>query len=116
MTRVLVAIEPRMYQEVLVEAFRKHRPHVEVIAAGTATLDGEVGRFGPHLFGPHLIVCNQGSPVIQGSDLCWVELLMNDRFLDARIGVGGRVSTISDVGMEDMLVVLDEVDSLISEG
>jgi hypothetical protein len=111
MTRVLVAIEPRMYQEVLVEAFRKHRPHVKVIAALDGVLNGEVGRFGSHL-----IVCNQGSSVIQGSDLCWVELLMNDRFLDARIGVGGRVSTISDVGMEDMLAVLDEVDSLTSEG
>ncbi|CAA9461216.1 MAG: hypothetical protein AVDCRST_MAG14-2486 [uncultured Rubrobacteraceae bacterium] len=30
-TRVLVAVEPRMYREVLVLALRKHRPDAEAV-------------------------------------------------------------------------------------
>jgi hypothetical protein len=62
-TRVLIAFEDeyRTYREFLESAVRTHRPHIEVVAAGLATLGEEVRGFDPHL-----VICSRLTTVDPG--------------------------------------------------
>ena len=108
--RILVAVKPRVYREVLALSLHQHRPDVEVLISPPETLDGEVGRFKPHL-----VVCSEGAmPDIPPSILCRVEVMFSNG-LDARIGLDGRVAEAKDVGIEDLLALVDRTEKMIRE-
>ena len=47
--RILVAIEPQMYRQVLAFHFRQERPQADVVLASLQTLHDEARRTRPHL-------------------------------------------------------------------
>lgn len=53
--RIVVAIEPRMYREVLAFYFSKQRPQAEVVLASPETLREEVKRTRPHLLVANIV-------------------------------------------------------------
>lgn len=106
--RILVAVKPRMYREVLALSLHRNRPDVEVLISPPESLDGEVGRFKPHL-----VVCTEGTmPDMPPGVLCRVEIMFSDG-LDARIGLDGRVAEAKDVGTEDLLALVDRMEKMV---
>jgi DNA-binding IclR family transcriptional regulator len=100
--RILVAIEPQMYREVLAFHLRQERPRsAEVSLASPQTLLAEAERVRPHL-----IVANEVPPKLK--EMCfWVEVRTDDG-LDATISANGYSDTIHDVTLQDLLAVVDK--------
>lgn len=108
--RILIAVKPRMYREVLALLLHLRRPDAEVLISPPDSLDGQVGRFRPHL-----VVCSEGAvPEIPPGVFCRVEIMLSDG-LDARIGLDGQVVEAKDVGMEDLLALVDQTEKMIPE-
>ena len=105
--RILVAVKPRMYREVLALLLHRNRPEAEVLISPPEALDEEVRRFNPHL-----VVCSEGAvPDIPPGVLCRVEIMVSDG-LDARIGLDGQVAESKDLSIEDLLAVVDEAEKM----
>jgi hypothetical protein len=92
--RILVAIEPQMYREVLALHFRQERPLSELTLASPQTLKAEAERTRPHL-----IVADEIPPELkeEGSSF-WVELRVSD-VLVATISADGYSDTVRDVSL-----------------
>ena len=69
--RILVAIEPRMYREVLAFHIRNQRPRSEIVLASPETLRDEVKRTRPHL-----IVANMVPPELTPMDFSFATWLL----------------------------------------
>ena len=103
--RILVAIEPQMYGEVLAFHIRQERPLSEVVLASSQTLWAEAERTRPHL-----IIANAVSPELkEKSSFLWVEVSMADGLV-ANISVNGHSTTIEDVSLEDLVAVVDKAE------
>ncbi len=90
---------------------QQHRANLEVKVAPPEGLDQEVGGFEPHL-----VVCNETTPLVQANVLSWVEILFEDS-LDARVTVDNhQPSRVEDIGMDDLLRVIDETEKMVSPG
>lgn len=108
--RILVTAKPKMYREALALALHKYRPEAEVMLISAETLDGEIGRFMPHLL---LHNDNDGiAPEALESVKCRIEILFSDG-MDARIVMDGQVVGIEDMNLEEMFAVVDQVEKLI---
>jgi hypothetical protein len=109
--RILIANTPLMYRETLALAIHRHNPEFEVMIADPASLDGEAERFGPHT----LVRDDDGIEVgsLDGV-VCWVGVIIDDH-LKARISIGGKVSEIHEVSLNELLAALDEAAKFISE-
>jgi hypothetical protein len=107
--RILVAVEPRMYREVIALSLHQHRPDAEVLKCPPESLDQEIGRFGPHL----LVLDDNGSTAPDGlSEVLYrVEILLGVS-MDARISVDGQAREVKDICTEDLLAVVDEAEKL----
>jgi hypothetical protein len=103
--RILVAIEPQMYREVLALYFRQERPLSEVVLASSQALQAEVERASPYL-----IVANEVTSELkeEGSSF-WVELRVSD-VLVAAISADGYSDTIRDVSLHDLIAVVDKAE------
>lgn len=110
--RILITAAPLMYRELFALAVHRRRPDIEILIAPSATLDGQVESFAPHLF-----VRNDtdgaGMERLTGA-LCWVEILYSDG-LDARISLDGKVWEIEDISMDDLIDIIEETEGLIPE-
>lgn len=104
--RVLITIAPLSYRQVLMLAFRRLCPRVEVIVVGPEELDTEVERFAPDL-----VVCDTVTQRVRAGVASWVEILFEND-LDANVCVGGVSSRLEGFGIEDLLAVSDEVEQL----
>ena len=100
--RVLVAIEPHMYRQVLAFHFRQERPRADVVLASPQTLHDEARRTRPHL-----IIADQVPPEFKEAGVFWVEV-SNDDGLVATISADGYSTTIDDVSLQDFLAVVDK--------
>src|SRR5919112_1247712 len=100
--RILVAIEPQMYREVLAFHFRQQRPRcAEVVRASPQTLLAEAERVRPHL-----IFANEVPPQLK--EMCfWVEVRTDDGLV-ATISANGYSDTIHNVALQDLLAVVDK--------
>jgi hypothetical protein len=108
--RILVAVKPRVYREVVALLLHQQRPDAEVLIPPPESFDGEVGRFKLHL-----VVCTEGAvPNIPPGVLCRVEIMFSDG-LDARIGLDGQVTEAKHVGTEPLLALVDQAAEMISE-
>ena len=107
--RVLVAIAPRSYREaVALYIHHRHRSPADVLIAPPEELEREVGRFSPHV-----VVCNETPRDVLGSVLSWVEILFEDS-LSANVKVDKlRSQKVVDIGMDDLLGVLEETEELL---
>ena len=100
--RILVAIEPHMYRQVLAFHFRQQRPRADVVLASPQTLHDEARRTRPHL-----IFANEVPPELKEAGVFWVEV-RNDDGLVATISADGYSTTIDDVSLQDLLAVVDK--------
>jgi hypothetical protein len=104
--RVLIAIAPRMYGQALAYALRKNRPQAEVARVEPGELDGQLDGFDPQL-----VICSETTDQVKALASSWV-VLTYARGINATVCLAGRRSTIEDVGVADMLGVMDEVERL----
>ena len=103
--RILVAIQPRMYGEVLGFHIRQQRPLSEVVFATPETLQDEVRRTRPHL-----IIANEVPSDLKEQKrgvFFWVELSTDDGLV-ASISADGYSTTIQDVSLQDLLAAVDK--------
>ncbi len=108
--RVLMSIEPRSYREVIGEAIRGLRPHLEVAIVEPDALEPEMARLDPELviFSRPSIAATNGSPAR-------IEFRPYDQ-PEARIYVGGRHFELEKVELEDLLSIVDEAERLARAG
>ena len=107
LVRVLVAIEPKMYQEVIAFHISQQRPQAVVALASAQTLQAEAKRMRPHL-----IIASEVPPRLReqrGFFCFWVELRADGR-LDADIKTNGHSTTIRDVSLEDLVALVDKAE------
>ena len=110
MVRILVAVNPRMYREVIALSLHRNRPHAEVLLCPPEVLDRETGRFEPHLV---VLDDNDGTaPNMLSGVLYRVEILLGAS-MDARISVDGQAREVKDICTEDLLAVVDEAEKMI---
>ncbi len=105
--RVLVANEPCTYREVIADALRELRPHIEVKAAEPGDLDHEVTRFRPHL-----TICSRLTTAME-SLLAWI-LLYPEGENRAMISTAGEQVAVASVGFNDLLSTIDKTELLHS--
>ena len=117
MTRVLVAVDPLMYREVIAHAVRKHRPRAEVLTAEPDDLvDSDETTRG---LAPHLVVCNRATGAVREVALSWVELEVRPGpvGLDANIKVDHRpLSRVEQAEIGDVLAAVDETEGTLRRG
>ena len=118
--RVLIAIEPRMYAEVLAFLIGRHRPDAEVSLLGPSVeLEDAALRLRPHL-----VVANRVPKAVREGPFFWVEQDEarggeGARHLGARISADGYSESVEDVRIEHVLLALDRAERelvLKSEG
>ena len=108
--RILVALTPRMYREVIGLSLHQHRPDADVLICPPEALEGEIGRFRPHLV---VLDDNDGTaPDGLSGVLYRVEILLGTS-MDARISVDGQAREVKDICIEDLLTVVDEAAKMI---
>jgi hypothetical protein len=108
--RILVAVKPRMYREVIALSLHRNRPHAEVLLCPPETLSEEVKRFNPHLV---MLDDNDGAAPDGLSGVPYrVEVLL-EASMDARISVGGRAREVEDICIEDLLAVVNEAEKMV---
>jgi hypothetical protein len=104
LVRVLVAIEPNMYREVLAFHLRQQRPLAVVGLATAQTLQAEAERTRPHL----IIASEVPLKLKEMGFFFWVALHPDDG-LDADLKANGH-STIHDVSLEDLVALVDKAE------
>ena len=111
MTGVLVAIDPRMYREVVAHAVREQRPRTDVLTAEPKDLDREARRLSPDL-----IVCNRATDAVREVALSWVELEVRPGpgSLDANVKVDSwPTSKVEQAEIADVVAALDETERML---
>ena len=98
-----------MYGEVLAYALAKNRPSAEVVRVDPEGLAGDLGGFVPRL-----VVCNEATDEVRFLAPSWVALSY-PKAIEADVCLGGRLSRIEDVEVEDVLAVMDEAELLSAE-
>ena len=111
--RIFVANTPSMYREAVAISLRLHRPDAEVLLGPPGALGGSVGRFRPHL-----VVLDRGDgALLEGLPVALPRLEIRlDTRMDGWISANGRVTEIEDVGTQDLLALVDEVEKTVFEG
>jgi hypothetical protein len=105
--RVLIAIAPRMYGQVLAHAIAENRPAVEVLRVEPGEFDGEFDGFDPEF-----IVCNEATDRVKALASSWVVLTYVPRGIRATACLRGRRTTVENARMADMLAWVDEAERL----
>ena len=104
--RVLMAIEPRSYREVIGEAIQGLRPHLEVTIIEPDALEPEMARLDPGL-----VICSRPSTAPANGRPGWIEFRPYAQPA-AKIYVGGQRFELEEVDLEDLLSVVDEAERL----
>jgi hypothetical protein len=73
MRDALVSIAPLTYRQAVTYILMKHSSHLEVRLTAPEDLDGEV-----EFFKPHLVVCNEVTPLVEADVLSWIQILYDD--------------------------------------
>ena len=109
--QLVVAIEPRSYRQVIGEAIKALRPHVEVTVLEPGTLGAGIVRLEPELvfadqpdtFGP------EGGPT---GCTAWVEFRPYEE-PPARVCLAGRRWELEVMELSDLLSIVDQTEELI---
>jgi hypothetical protein len=112
--RVLIAIEPGMYAEVLAFTIGRHRPHAEVFILGPSEdSQEEVLRLLPHL-----VVANRVPKAAREGASFWIEVAKPQAGrgvepLGAQISANGRLESVEEIGIAHVLGALDRAEEEI---
>ncbi len=104
--RVLLANEPRSYRQAIAHVLRALRPGLEVAETEPAALDRELRRGVPQL-----VICSRATPAVRGSVPAWIEPYTDHRPLSC-VAIGNERSTVPEIGLADILQIVDRVLSL----
>jgi len=91
-----------MYRDAIVHTIRSYRPDVEVEPCLPEDLDVKLD-----LLQPELLVCHDTAPGVRKRVHNRVEIGYSDS-LDATIIRDGQVTSVTDIGLEKLLTVLDQ--------
>lgn len=108
--KVLIAIEPRSYREVIGLAIEEMRPHLRVEVVEPGTLQSEVSRLRPDL-----VFCDGSDTASRSAGTgakAWVEF-QPYAATQATVCLGGELTEIEDVDLDDILSVVDTVERLL---
>jgi hypothetical protein len=100
-----------MYREVLALSIHRRSPDYEVLLAPPELLDGEAGRFGPHV----LLQDDEEAgllPALEAGVVCHVRVLKKPDRIDATIELDGTISEVQDICLEDLFKVLEGAERL----
>lgn len=103
---VLVSIEPHSYKQAIGLVIRDLRPCLEVRITEPEDLKAEVARCDPEV----VIGCLPEAAT-SGARFAWTEFKPYDEPA-ARVRVGARYWELHDVGLEDLLFVVDEAERM----
>ncbi len=103
---LLITIEPRSYREAIGGAISMLRPNVTVTVAGPRELESEAIRLSPEM-----VISGAPSPFALESRLAWIEFLPYTH-PQAKFCLAGRRSEMEKVELDDLLSVVDEVETL----
>jgi hypothetical protein len=110
--KVLVAIEPLMYREVIASYIGHHRPQAEVILlASGETLEAELERTKPLL-----TIAHEPPATLEGTGTFWVAMRIGARRIDADISVDGYSAIVHDVSVQDLLAAVDRAVEELVDG
>ena len=109
MTRVLVALSPRMYRQAVTRSIHGNRPGLDVRTAPPEAAAGEIEAFRPHLL-VHDDTAAIPEEALAGVP-CRVEVLYSDS-MDARVSADGRVERVGDMDVGGLLRVVDRAAAL----
>ncbi len=104
--RIIIAIEPRAYREVIGEVVRTLRPNVEVVVLEPGTLRAGVTRLDPEL-----VFANQPDTFAPIRRSAWVEFRPCEE-PQARICLAGRRWELEAVELDDLLSIVDKTEEL----
>ncbi len=108
--RILVAVAPTMYRETLAHIIRTDRPDDDVQLTDPDSLDREASSFGPHL-----IVCNDDAPEVQGVSVpSWVVIRYHDSLSASVFFDGQDPRLVQDMSLEDLIGVVEETQKLVT--
>jgi hypothetical protein len=109
MIRVLVALSPQMYRQVVALGIHSGRPGLDVRLADPEDAEGEIASFRPHL-----LVYNDTAPIAEGAlegVPCRMEVLYSDS-MNARLLADGRFEELGDAELGDLLGAVDRAAAL----
>jgi hypothetical protein len=109
--KVLIAVEPLLYREVLASYVGHHRPQAEVILASAETLEAELERAKPLL-----IIAHEPPPTVEGTGTFWVAMRIDAQRIDADISVDGYSALVQDVSGRDLLAAVDRAFEEVVDG
>jgi hypothetical protein len=104
--RILVAIEPLAYREVISYVIRELRPHVKIVVADPRNLNREFSRLAPHL-----VVCSKLTALVEREAPAWVELYP-EYGSQAIVRLAGEKSIFDGMDFNTLLSTLDEAERL----
>ena len=104
--RILLANQPRLYREVIGDAFYALRPQHDVVTVAPEHLDDEVVRLAPQL-----VFCSQLTLAVQVHPLAWVMLYPEGK-PHAVICLSGRCRTVADLELSDLLAIIDRTERM----
>lgn len=105
---ILVANEPRSYREAIASTLRALRPNVGVTEVEPEALDREVERLRPDL-----VVCSNLTTKVEELAPAWIVLYPGDNPV-GMISTAGELSTITNIELNNLLSVVDQVADLSS--
>jgi hypothetical protein len=112
--KILISFEDayRSYREVIAATICILRPHAVVATSELDALGEELARFAPSL-----VICSCLKPASSGDVVAWVEISL-EVGRPSMVYIGGRCSEQSNLTLQKLLAIIDEVEQLIqtSEG
>ena len=106
--RVVVANEPRSYRQLLAGVLQRLRPAALVWAAEPGALDGAIARLRPHL-----VVSSRLTASSELHPISWVLLYPGGENRVVTCVAGNREER-EDIGVEELLSVLDRTELIAS--
>ncbi len=108
--RILLANEPRAYRETIAAALRMLRPKTEVRIVEPDSLDREFVRFASQL-----VVCSRLTSAVETGAFAWVELYPGHGPM-ATVSIGGERSVTEEIGLQDLLYIVDQTEVMAEAG
>ena len=106
--RIVMAVEPRAYREVIGNALQELRSHLEVVILEPDGVDQALARLDPDL-----VICDGCASSNPNGSAAWVEY---DPFEEppGMVSLDGDHTKLEELNLEDLLWVVDKVDELLS--
>lgn len=99
-----------MNSEVLAYTLCERRPVCEILRVVPEELDGELEDLDPRL-----VTCNEVTDKVQDQVPTWIALHYSNR-INATVCLGGHLSTVEGVVIDDVLGMVDEAERSFASG